>query len=157
MTRNDDWHDCIQGAPLAAPPAALHHHHTLVPSCSPLVRFCGAAPEALEGPFSLAAILAYIIFFALGAGPIPWLYMPEVLPVEILGVAQAFCTCLNWTSNLLVSATFPMLLAALGIAGSYCVYAVLNALAALFLAKRMVETKQQPVERIRALLMGEGN
>lgn len=43
------------------------------------------------------------------------------------------------------------------LAGSYCVYAALNAVAALFLAKRMVETKQQPVERIRALLMGEGN
>ncbi len=27
-----------------------------------------AAPKGLEGPFSLAAILAYIIFFALGAG-----------------------------------------------------------------------------------------
>ena len=27
-----------------------------------------AAPKALEGSFSLAAILAYIIFFALGAG-----------------------------------------------------------------------------------------
>lgn len=27
-----------------------------------------AAPKALEGPFSLAAILAYIVFFALGAG-----------------------------------------------------------------------------------------
>lgn len=36
-------------------------------------------------------------------------------------------------------------------------YAALNAAAALFLAKRMVETKQQPVERIRALLMGEGS
>lgn len=30
---------------------------------------------------------------------------------------QAFCTSLNWASNLLVSATFPMLLAGLGIAG----------------------------------------
>lgn len=31
---------------------------------------------------------------------------------------QAFCTCLNWTSNLLVSSTFPMLLGTLGIAGA---------------------------------------
>lgn len=41
-------------------------------------------------------------------------------------------------------------------AGSYAVYAVLNAGAALFLSRRMVETKLAPVERIRALLMGEG-
>lgn len=41
-------------------------------------------------------------------------------------------------------------------AGSYCVYAALNAGAAAFLASRMVETKGLPVDRIRALLMGEG-
>ena len=29
-----------------------------------------------------------MVFFALGAGPIPFLYLPEVLPQEIMGTAQ---------------------------------------------------------------------
>ena len=41
-------------------------------------------------------------------------------------------------------------------AGSYLVYAVLNAAAAIFMAGHMVETKRQSVESIRALMMGSG-
>ncbi|KAL4430702.1 hypothetical protein ABPG75_005958 [Micractinium tetrahymenae] len=112
-------------------------------------------PKALEGPASLGCVLAYMVFFALGAGPIPYLYMPEVLPREIMGTAQAFCTSLNWLSNLVVGSTFPALLAALGIAGSYLVYAVLNVAAFLFLEARMVETKRRSADSIRAQLLGE--
>jgi hypothetical protein len=41
-------------------------------------------------------------------------------------------------------------------AGSYLVYAVLNAAAAIFMAGHMVETKRQSVESIRELMMGSG-
>ncbi|PSC75287.1 plastidic glucose transporter 4-like isoform [Micractinium conductrix] len=112
-------------------------------------------PHSLEGPASLGCLIGYITFFALGAGPIPWLYMPEILPQEVMGPAQALCTALNWSGNLLVSATFPAVLAVLGISGSYLVYAALNAGAWMFMFRYMVETKQQPVERIRALLVGD--
>lgn len=37
---------------------------------------------------------------------------------------QSLCTCLNWTSNLAVGLSFPGMLRALGIPGSYAVYAV---------------------------------
>jgi hypothetical protein len=29
-----------------------------------------------------------MVFFALAAGPVPFLYLPEVLPQEIMGTAQ---------------------------------------------------------------------
>ncbi|EFN59043.1 hypothetical protein CHLNCDRAFT_137750 [Chlorella variabilis] len=111
-------------------------------------------PKALEGAASLACILAYMVFFAIGAGPLPFLVLPEILPQEIMGTAQAFCTSLNWSSNILIGATFPLMLSTLGIAGSYLVYAALCAFSAAFMARRMVETNQLPVEHIRALLMG---
>ena len=71
-------------------------------------------------------------------------------------LAPALAPALDWACQL-PSAHPPACLPLFPAAGSYCVYAVLNAAAALFLARHMVETKQQPVERIRALLMGEGN
>ena len=33
-------------------------------------------------------IVLYVLFFAGGAGPIPWVYLPEVLPDDIKGPAQ---------------------------------------------------------------------
>lgn len=110
-------------------------------------------PQSLEGAASLGSILAYMVFFALGAGPIPYLYLPEILPQEIMGTAQAACTSLNWLSNLVVGSTFPSMLAVLGIAGSYLVYASFNLVSFLFMRGHMVETKQRSVRDIRALLL----
>ncbi len=46
------------------------------------------------------------------------------------------------------------MLSSLGVGGTYLVYAALCAFSAAFMARRMVETNQLPVEHIRALLMG---
>lgn len=89
--------------------------------------------KSLEGSVSFCAILSFALFFALGAGPIPWVYLPEILPQEIKGAAQSLCTCLNWVSNLAVGLTFPAMLRTLHIGGSYAVYAALNTVAAVFM------------------------
>lgn len=68
---------------------------------------------------------------------------------------QAFCTSLNWASNILIGAAFPLMLRALGIAGAYLVFATACAGAAAFFARRMVETRNRTVEAIRAELVGE--
>jgi hypothetical protein len=67
---------------------------------------------------------------------------------------QAFCTSLNWSSNILIGACFPVMLSTLGIAGSYLVFAALCAASALFFHRNMVETKGQTVEAIHVLLVG---
>ena len=51
-------------------------------------RVSSAAPAGLEGAASFLCILAYVSFFALGCGPIPWVYLSEILPEEIKGNAQ---------------------------------------------------------------------
>ncbi|KAL4859569.1 Plastidic glucose transporter 4 [Chlorella vulgaris] len=111
-------------------------------------------PKSLEGAASLACIMGFMVCFALGAGPIPFLVLPEILPQEIMGTAQAFCTSLNWSSNILIGACFPVMLSTLGIAGSYLVFAALCASSALFFHRHMVETKGQTVEAIHVLLVG---
>ena len=73
---------------------------------------------------SLVLVMAYVLGFAAGSGPIPWVYLPEVLPNEIKGPAAALCTSLNWTANLVVGLTFPSMLAALHLGGTYAVYVV---------------------------------
>ena len=62
------------------------------------------------------------------------------------------CTSLNWSANLVVGATFPAMLGVLGIGGSYLIFAAANVAAAVFLAGRLVETKQRTVAEIQAQL-----
>ncbi|KAK9819874.1 hypothetical protein WJX72_003513 [[Myrmecia] bisecta] len=110
-------------------------------------------PPAVEANIVLAAILAYTLFFALGVGPIPWVYLPEILPDRIKGRAAALCTCLNWVANLVVGLTFPMMLRVLGLGGSYLVFAVLNLFAVGFVGMYMVETKKRSLKHIQSLLL----
>ena len=55
------------------------------------------------------------------AGTLP---AAQILPNEIKGPAAALCTSLNWVANLIVGLTFPSMLAALHLGGTYAVYAV---------------------------------
>ena len=107
----------------------------------------------VEGMVTLCAILAYVFSFALGVGPIPFTYLPEILPDRIKGRAQAACTSLNWIANLMVGLSFPAMLSALGIGGAYLLYVTLNAAAVVFAAVFMVETKQRSLAQIKKELI----
>jgi len=98
-------------------------------------------------------IMAYIVAFAFGCGPVPWVYLPEILPPEIKGPAQAAATALNWIGNLAVGGTFPAMLRAFGLGGSYALYALFCAGAAVFCTRWMVETKQRSLAVIHAELL----
>ena len=78
----------------------------------------------VEGWISLLAVMGFVLGFSQGSGPIPWVYLGEILPSEIKGPAAALCTSLNWASNLVVGLTFPAMLAGLHLGGAYLVYAV---------------------------------
>lgn len=105
------------------------------------------------GPISLAAVLLFVLFYAVGSGPVPWVYLPEILPDEIKGRAAALCTCLNWVSNLAIGLSFPIMLRALHINGAYAVFALINAAAVVFVSRLVVETKQRSLSDIVQLLV----
>ena len=112
-----------------------------------------AVSKTLEGYISLVAILGSVLLFSLGVGPIPWLYISEILPERIKGRAAALCTCLNWLASLVIGLIFPVMLEVLDINGSYLVFAALNALAVVFAYTCMVETKGRSLQRIMHLLL----
>lgn len=109
--------------------------------------------EGLEAIVSFVALLAFVLFFGLGSGPIPWIYLPEVLPNEIKGRGASLGTCINWLATFLVGLSFPIMLRGLKVGGSYLVYAILNLVALTFCWFYMVETKQQSLAHIQKLLL----
>lgn len=99
-------------------------------------------------------IVLYIICFALGCGPVPWVYLPEILPDTIKGSAQALGTGLSWVGNVLVGTTFPAMVRAFGLGGSYGFYSIACFAATVYCARLMVETKRRRLAVVHAQLMG---
>lgn len=62
------------------------------------------------GVFALIAICAFLAGFAVSFGPIVWIMLTEIYPEPIKGQAMSLAVAAQWIANLLVSATFPMLL-----------------------------------------------
>jgi SP family myo-inositol transporter-like MFS transporter 13 len=52
------------------------------------------------------SVLVYIAFFAMGMGPVPWIYNSEIYPLKLRSTAASLATTANWISNFLVSMTF---------------------------------------------------
>eukprot|EP01026_Neomeris_dumetosa_P039197 TRINITY_DN3210_c0_g3_i8.p1 TRINITY_DN3210_c0_g3~~TRINITY_DN3210_c0_g3_i8.p1 ORF type:complete len:298 (+),score=46.38 TRINITY_DN3210_c0_g3_i8:117-1010(+) len=115
--------------------------------------FQAGSPVASYSAFF--SILLYVIFFAIGSGPIPWLYVAEIMPASIKGKAAAIATSLNWTFCIVIIAAFPLMLSAIGTGPSYGIFAGLNIVAFVYLLLNMVETKQIPIEEIEKKLLLE--
>jgi len=62
------------------------------------------------GVFGLIAMCFYLTGFAISFGPIVWIMMTEIYPAPIRGQAMSIAVASQWVANLLVSATFPLLL-----------------------------------------------
>ena len=54
-------------------------------------------------------ILGYVACFAASVGPVTWVILSEMFPNNIRGRAMSLATLALWTSNFVVSQTFPML------------------------------------------------
>ena len=81
------------------------------------------------------------------------MYLPEILPEDIKGRAQALCTSLNWVSNLAIGLSFPIMLQVLHVNGAYLVFALFNVGAVVFVTKLVVETKQRSLAETAQLLV----
>jgi MFS transporter, SP family, arabinose:H+ symporter len=97
----------------------------------------------------LGCIIGYTAFFAFAMGPIPWVVISEIFPNKIRGRAASIATSTLWTGTLVVTLTFLSLVHALGVAGTFSIYAVLSAVAFLFIWRMVPETKGKTLEQIQ--------
>jgi sugar porter (SP) family MFS transporter len=105
-------------------------------------------------PLTVASVLMYIMFFAIGLGPGFWLLAAEIFPLEVRSLGMGIATLANWGSNLVVSLTFPMLLHSLGGAGVFSLYAFFSVIAWVFIKSYVPETKGKTLEEIEAYWLG---
>jgi len=101
------------------------------------------------GWLALALLLFYIFGFAIGLGPVFWLMISEIFPLQARGPAMAVCTMFNWGFNFLISYTFLTLTDVITKAGTFWLYAAFGVCALLFFTLFVPETKGRSLEEIQ--------
>jgi SP family galactose:H+ symporter-like MFS transporter len=105
-------------------------------------------PEAERGPLSVIGLMAYVAAFAISLGPIFWLMISEIYPLRIRGRAMSVATLTNWLSNLLITFTFPLMIAAIGPSATFWIYAGVGVIGFFFCWSLVPETKGRSLEEI---------
>ncbi|MDH5834417.1 sugar porter family MFS transporter [Luteimonas kalidii] len=100
------------------------------------------------GLLALVAANAYVVFFNLSWGPVMWVMLGEMFPNQIRGSGLAVAGLAQWTANFLITWTFPMLLAGIGLATAYGIYTVMAVLSVFFVIKFVHETKGRELEQM---------
>ncbi|CAN1271435.1 Sugar transporter ERD6-like 7 [Linum perenne] len=102
---------------------------------------------------AITGILLYVGSFSAGMGAVPWVIMSEIFPINIKGVAGGLATLVNWFGAWAVSYTYNFL-NSWSSYGTFLVYAAINAVAIVFVAKVVPETKGRTLEQIQAAING---
>jgi sugar porter (SP) family MFS transporter len=97
---------------------------------------------------ALVALVVFIASFAIGLGPVFWLMISEIFPLNVRSSAMAVCSLVNWVANFFVSYYFLQLIDAIGKAWTFWLYAILAVGGIVFFVTRVPETKNRTLEEI---------
>jgi sugar porter (SP) family MFS transporter len=113
------------------------------------VFFASPSLQHNVGWLALACLLFYIFGFAIGLGPVFWLMISEIFPLQMRGPAMAVCTMFNWGFNFLISYTFLSLTDWITKSGTFWLYAGFGVCALVFFVTMVPETKGRSLEEIQ--------
>ncbi|MEM1128997.1 MAG: sugar porter family MFS transporter [Pseudomonadota bacterium] len=103
--------------------------------------------EAL-GALAFLGLVLYVAAFAASIGPLPWVMMSEVFPLNVRGLGMGLASVVNWGFNFVVVFSFPILVSGFGLGGVFSIYAVVCALGVGFTYWFVPETKGIALEDI---------
>ncbi len=105
----------------------------------------------------LAFILGYIACFALSVGPVTWVILSEIFPMQVRGRAMALAAFCLWVANFFVSQTFPMmdenewLVDTFHHGFPFGIYALFSIVLVIFVSMAVPETKGKSLEQIEKI------
>jgi SP family sugar:H+ symporter-like MFS transporter len=100
------------------------------------------------GTLAVVAANLYVIFFNFSWGPVMWVMLGEMFPNQIRGSALAVCGFVQWFSNFLISFSFPVMAAKLGLTISYTFYGVCAVISYFLVQKLVNETRGKELEQM---------
>ncbi|MGR7995399.1 sugar porter family MFS transporter [Xanthobacter sp. ZOL 2024] len=97
---------------------------------------------------TFAALVLYISAFAIALGPMPWVMMAEVFPLNVRALGMSLASLVNWGFNFLVVFSFPILVAEFGLGGVFGLYALVCVAGIAFTLWLVPETNGVSLEEI---------
>eukprot|EP00727_Mastigamoeba_balamuthi_P003609 m51a1_g13245 hypothetical protein (296) ;mRNA; r:1404-2597 len=104
--------------------------------------------RASAGVGSIFFTILFVVFFAMGLGPVPWCLVPELFPSATRALAVSASLFTNWVTNLAVSLAFLPLIDATSMSAVFWGFAILSALSLAFVLFVLPETKGHTIEDI---------
>ncbi|KAI8376907.1 general substrate transporter [Blakeslea trispora] len=99
------------------------------------------------GALLVVSVFGYVISFAIGVGPIPWMMTSEMSPVYASSAVGSCATAMNWAMNFLIGQCFPVIFASIH-GYSFAIFAAIAAMAFAFTWIFVPETKNRSIESI---------
>ncbi|KAJ2942925.1 hypothetical protein O0L34_g15115 [Tuta absoluta] len=100
----------------------------------------------------LLSLIIFIVTYSFGLGPMPWIYLSELLPMEVKSVASPVATAFCWCMAFLVTRYFSLLGVMIGDHGVYWICGIFCALSFVFTMFVVPETKGKTALEIKELL-----
>lgn len=104
----------------------------------------------LPNYIALVAVMAFVSFFEIGLGPIPWLIVAEMFDSKYVATAMSLSCIVNWGCNFLVGLLFPYMNLYLG-PYSFAPFACVLVIVLLYTYFLLPETHGKSVEEIQRL------
>jgi MFS transporter, SP family, sugar:H+ symporter len=98
------------------------------------------------GSIAFYAAISYAAIFNISWGPVMWVMLGEMFPNQMRGSALAVAGFAQWTSNFVISSSFPWALKNVGLVGSYGFFAVCSFISIFFVIFFIRETKGVELE-----------
>ncbi|TKY45899.1 Plastidic glucose transporter 4 [Spatholobus suberectus] len=105
-----------------------------------------------SGTLTVLGTILYVLSFSLGAGPVPALLLPEIFASRIRAKAVSLSLGTHWIFNFVIGLSFLSVVNKFGISSVYLGFSAVCALAVLYIAGNVVETKGQSLEEIERAL-----
>jgi SP family arabinose:H+ symporter-like MFS transporter len=101
----------------------------------------------------LGGMLIYVGAFGCTLGAVTWVYLSEIFPNRVRGLALSVATLSLWVADFIVTYTFPVMTRHLGTAETLFTYAAVCGLAFVYMYSKVRETRNRSLEEIEKLFI----
>ena len=113
----------------------------------------GLLPESDAKPFVLLALIVFFGSMQLCLNVATWVTLSEIFPLKMRAFGMGLSVFVLWMTNSFLGLFFASVIASIGLSMSFVVFAVLNAIAFVFVLAFVPETKGRTLEQLETDVM----